>query len=114
MAAVKEDYVRKGEIIRVIDGDTVEVRVELGCDIGITMKARMAGINAPEVRSPAGKQSKAWLSHHLQPGLPVMIKTTKGDEKEKYGRYLVTVFDAAGKINYNEVSVADGFSVPYK
>jgi micrococcal nuclease len=109
----KEDYVRNAEVIRIIDGDTVELRVDLGCDIDINMTCRLAGINAPEKATAAGKQAKAWMEAQLPPGRAVVVKTTKGDEKEKYGRYLATLYlpNTATSINTQLVSV--GHAVAY-
>lgn len=95
---VKETYVRNAEVIRVIDGDTAEFKVNLGCDININMRSRLEGIDAPEKATKDGKISKKRLEDTLPIGKSVVIQTTK-DKKEKYGRYLVTVFVDGVNIN---------------
>lgn len=112
-AIPKEDYVRKAEVIRVIDGDTVELRVDLGCDVNVNMTCRLNGINAPEKNTAAGKKAKAWMEQTLPPGLPVTVQTFKGDEKEKYGRYLAAIYDDTKKPSINDQLVTGGFAVPY-
>jgi endonuclease YncB( thermonuclease family) len=112
-AAKKEDYVRKGQMLEVTDGDTVKVCVDLGLDIRVNMTCRMTGINAPEKNTAAGKKAKAWMEQQLPPGTEVIVQTTKGDEKEKYGRYLVTIFDKDGKVNINQKAIDAGMAVAY-
>jgi micrococcal nuclease len=107
---ITDTYIRNGEIIRVLDGDTIEVKVDLGCDISISMMCRLAGINAPEHDTPEGVKAKLWLQAALPATQPVVIQTTK-DKKEKYGRYLATVY--LKDTNINEKLVSEGLAVSY-
>jgi endonuclease YncB( thermonuclease family) len=59
--------------------------------------------------TPEGKVAKAWLEAHLPKGT-VTIQTEK-DHREKYGRYLATLF--VGGVNVNAAMIADGQAVPY-
>jgi endonuclease YncB( thermonuclease family) len=113
VAAKKKDvYIRNATVIRVIDGDTAEFRVDLGCDVNINMTCRFNGINAPETSTPAGKASKAWLQQKLPPESPVVIQTV-ADEKEKYGRYLAEVYLPNSTTSVNAELVKQGLAVPY-
>jgi endonuclease YncB( thermonuclease family) len=113
VAAKKKDvYIRNATVIRVIDGDTAEFRVDLGCDISINMTSRFNGINAPETSTAAGKAAKAWLQQKLPPEQPVVVQTT-ADEKEKYGRYLVDVYMPGTTTSVNAELVKQGLAVPY-
>lgn len=112
--APKEDYVRNGQVLRVIDGDTAEFCVDLGCNIRINMVCRFNGINAPEVRTSAGKAAKDWLAATLLPGQEVVIKTFRGDTTEKYGRYLAEVFKKGEDVSINDRLVQLGHAVLYK
>lgn len=113
MAAKKKDvYIRNATVIRVVDGDTAEFQVDLGCDININMTCRFNGINAPESTTAAGKVSKAWLQQKLPPGTPVVIQTV-ADEKEKYGRYLASVYMPNATTSVNDELVKNGLAVPY-
>lgn len=108
--------------VRVVDGDTVDVAVDLGFRIGMTMRLRLYGINAPEMKTPAGAPAKAHLADLIESSLVdgrLLIHTQK-DRTEKYGRYLATLFAPNGPtdrdgdpISINDLMVAHGHAVPY-
>lgn len=84
----KRDYVYDATVVKVVDGDIVHVKLDLGCDMRIEpMKIRMNGINAKGKNTKTGKLAMAALQELLPEGSSVRIETLK-DEKEKYGRYL--------------------------
>jgi endonuclease YncB( thermonuclease family) len=89
-------YIYKAELIRVIDGDTVELIIDLGFDTQRKERFRLYGIDAPEMRTAAGKEAKAWLREVLQPLEAIYVQTiqlaTKA-KRDKYGRFLAVLFD---------------------
>lgn len=111
-AAKKETYVRNAKINRVIDGDTIVLDVDLGCSIVINMTTRLEGINAPEKNTPEGVIAKKYLEDKLPVGSSVVIQTTK-DKKEKYGRYLATIYIDQQKISLNDTMVIEKQAVGY-
>ena len=80
------------EIKRVVDGDTVDVIIDLGFDIFYKSRVRLYGIDTPESRTRnkdekvRGLMSKQYLIDELEKG-QVVIKTHK-DKKGKFGRVL--------------------------
>lgn len=72
-------------VTRIIDGDTVELDIDLGFKIHQHTTVRLAGIDAPEMSTAAGRTARNWLT--LQAGNDVLVHTEK-DRTEKYGRYL--------------------------
>jgi len=100
------DYSYKAIIIRVKDGDTVVVDVDLGFDIFLkNVDVRLLGVYAPETYRPksteekeAGMMVKQFVMNRLQPGTEIVLKTKK-DRKDKYGRCLAVLFDGGGDIN---------------
>lgn len=70
---------------RFIDGDTVELDIDLGFHIVYTEKVRLAGIDAPERGTDAGRDAASWLRVNMPSS--IFVRTEK-DRKEKYGRYL--------------------------
>ena len=78
------------QVLRVIDGDTMVVSIDLGFNLALTQTIRIKGIDAPETRTTAvkekarGQAAKAFAETWLQ-GKHLLIKTTKDD---KYGRML--------------------------
>jgi endonuclease YncB( thermonuclease family) len=86
MAIPKRDYVYDATMIEVIDGDTVQIELDLGCDSVIKpMRCRLSGINAKGKRTVEGKAAKALVEDLFPIGTPMRIETVK-DKKEKYGR----------------------------
>lgn len=102
-------YEYQAKILRVVDGDTVEAEVDLGFHIKMNMSIRLAGINAPEMKTVEGKKTKAELITLLE-DKTVTILTLK-DKQEKYGRYLGIIMK--GNQNINEWLVEQKMAVRY-
>lgn len=103
--------------IGVVDGDTLNVGIDLGLDVAINITLRLYGINAPEmtgVEKPQGQAAKEWTIAWYQTHCPdgrFTVKTIK-DDRDKYGRYLATVVAPDGAV-FNDDIVAAGHAVPY-
>lgn len=111
-------YEYRAQILRVVDGDTVHARVDLGFDVRFDMKLRLAGINAPEMKTPEGPPAKARLVEllglaELGGAVSVVTIRTQKDKQEKYGRYLATLIMADGT-DVNARMIAEGQAVPYR
>lgn len=104
-------YEYKAMIVKVVDGDTVDVIIDLGLRISTQQRIRLYGINAPEMKTPQGPPAKKRLSELLPVGAEVIIRTRK-DRQEKYGRYLGIFTDSEGH-EVNQRMVDEGFAVPY-
>ena len=88
-------YIYKAELIRVVDGDTVDFIVDLGFDTSRRERFRLYGIDAPELRTEAGKAAKAWLWEALQPLESIYVQTvqlTTKAKRDKYGRFLAVLY----------------------
>ena len=112
-----EYYVRKVE--GVVDGDTIDVLIDLGFDILFASRVRLAGIDTPESRTKdlsekkLGLESKEYLKYKLKDAKSVIIKTEKMDSSEKYGRILGWIFVDDQKVSINEQMIADGYAWGY-
>tara|TARA_Y100001937_G_C7067174_1_gene306583 strand:+ start:235 stop:687 length:453 start_codon:yes stop_codon:yes gene_type:complete len=121
-------YEYKCNIIKVVDGDTVDVDIDLG--FGIWMKderVRIMGIDTPESRTrdllekKFGLAAKAKLSELLKgtPILKTQINKDGEDMKGKFGRILGDFIVADGYGGYangslvTEIMIAEGHAVPY-
>jgi len=93
-------YTYKFEFVRAVDGDTVDVLIDLGFDTFTKQRVRLADIDAPEIRGKSddieavGWQATRWLADRLSHA-EAMWLTSEG--KGKYGRYLVTLYDPDGQ-----------------
>lgn len=82
-------YLYKAKIIDVVDGDTLILHIDLGFEVIKKQRVRLTQINAPEIKTAAGKKSHQYLRDLCASIEEVAIKTNKVDI---YGRYLVDVF----------------------
>lgn len=110
----KPAYTYEARIAEVYDGDTVTAEMDLGFRIFFTEKIRLLGINAPELKG--SEKSKGKKSRDALKNLVLNKKTiitTEKDKKEKYGRYLGTIYlEENGKwICVNDWMVQHKFAV---
>ena len=97
-------YIYKAELIRVVDGDTVELMIDLGFDTSRKERFRLYGIDAPEMNTAAGKAAKAWLWGALQPLEAIYVQTIQLSTKakrDKYGRFLAVLYGDLGDLRAN-------------
>jgi len=112
-----EYYVKK--VSKVVDGDTIDVEIDLGFDISFSSRVRLAGIDTPESRTAdkmeksLGLEAKAYLKNAIDSAKTVVIKTEKMDSSEKYGRILGWLFLDGSKVSVNEQMIADGYAWGY-
>ena len=106
-------YTYKAKLDRVVDGDTIDANIDLGFDISIHKRIRLAGIDTPESRTrdleekARGLESKDKLIELLGNGDFVL----ESKEVGKYGRVLGTLY--IDKLNINQTLVDEGFAVEY-
>lgn len=104
----KRDYIYDAKMVKVSDGDTVIVALDLGCDSKIDpMKIRMNGINAKGKTTERGKAAIAFLRELFPEGSAVRIETFQ-DKKEKYGRYLAVLHHPNLSQSVNDEMLARG------
>lgn len=110
-------YVR--EVKSVVDGDTIDVVIDLGFNILFEQRVRMAGIDTPESRTKdkfeksLGIESKEYLKKHLKDAKSIVIKTEKMDSSEKYGRILGWVYINGDTVSLNDMMINDGYAWGY-
>lgn len=97
------------KVLRVIDGDTIEADIDLGFNMHYIAKIRLAGINAPEMRTPQGPPAKTRLTEILTDYPALVITTVLNKEFEKYGRVLGTII--TNGVNVNQQMITEGFAV---
>jgi|TARA_R100000988_G_scaffold51677_1_gene25351 micrococcal nuclease len=89
---MSDPYVFQATVLKIIDGDTIDVDVDLGWDISVVnQRIRLFGIDCPESRTrnleekKYGLLAKEFVQEFLPIGSEVLLRTL---EKGKYGRYL--------------------------
>lgn len=99
--AAQDLYYYEVRVDHVVDGDTIWANVDLGFGVWSYQKLRLRSIDAPELNTRAGQESKRFLEKALKKAGTVIIRTLKSD---KYDRYLADVW--ADKIWLNGALVA--------
>ncbi len=112
-----EYFVR--EVKNVVDGDTIDVVIDLGFDIMFASRVRLAGIDTPESRTTdkaekvLGVEAKEYLKKQLKDAKSVVIRTEKMDSSEKYGRILGWVYVNGESESLNNKMINDGYAWGY-
>lgn len=115
-------YEYKATVTNVVDGDTIDVVIDLGFQITMAQRVRLARIDACEIRKYAGVtdeekakgiEGKQYLESLL---LNHKVRLVTVKDKGKYGRYIADVFlDEDGmSVNVNDEMVKLGYAVHVK
>ena len=114
---------RVTKIKKVLDGDTIDVIIDLGFDLAKTERVRIAGVDTPEKRTrdleekALGLDATNWMKGKLE-------ETIKGDEEliirtelkggvGKYGRLLGWLYVGDSDISLNEQMITEGYAWAY-
>lgn len=116
----KDPYIyRIKSVGRVVDGDTIDADIDLGFDISLTKRIRLAGIDTPESRTTnlkekaLGLESKEWMKKTLAGARDILIKTELPDSTEKYGRIIGHLFINGQETSLNNQMIDEGYALPY-
>jgi micrococcal nuclease len=112
-----EYFVRS--VNKVVDGDTIDVTIDLGFDILYNSRVRLAGIDTPESRTRnleekvMGLEAKDYLKERLRVAKKIVIRTEKLDSSEKYGRILGWLFLDGETNSVNNQMILKGYAWEY-
>lgn len=118
--ADRDPYIyRIKEIHKVVDGDTIDASIDLGFDISLEKRIRLAGVDTPESRTADanekkyGLEAKEWLKHKVENAQHILIKTELPDSTEKYGRIIGHLFVNDQPTSLNEQMIVEGYAWNY-
>ena len=103
----------------IVDGDTLDVTVDLGFNIAHKIRVRLYGINTPESRTrdleekARGLASKKYFTEIVTKWAREDTLFVRTKEKGKYGRYLGILFSPAHTYNLNDLLIEEGYAVEY-
>ena len=114
---------RVTEINRVIDGDTIDVTIDLGFDLYKKERVRIAGVDTPEKRTrnleekALGIDATNWLKEKLESTIAgddeLSVRTELVGGVGKYGRLLGWLFVGDADVSLNEQMIQEGYAHPY-
>ena len=111
---MKKDYIYNAKILSIIDGDSLQVEIDLGFYVNIRERMRLSGIDTAEMNSPIpemrklAQEAKAFMLTHV--GKNVLLKSFK---KDKYGRFLAEIFLEDDSESLNVKLVTSGLAKSY-
>ena len=111
------------EINRVVDGDTIDVTIDLGFDLYKKERVRVAGVDTPEKRTKddeekaLGYDATHWLEDKLNGAISgdddLVIRTELVGGVGKYGRLLGWLYIGDGEVSLNEQMIEEGYAWAY-
>ena len=114
---------RVTKIKKVLDGDTIDVIIDLGFDLAKTERVRIAGVDTPEKRTrdleekALGLDATAWLKEKLESTLKgddeLIIRTELVGGVGKYGRLLGWLYIGDSDLSLNEQMITEGYAWAY-
>jgi micrococcal nuclease len=116
--ADKDPYIYKiRSVHKVVDGDTIDADIDLGFNISLTKRIRLADVDTPESRTSntyekkLGLEVKQWLQKNLDGKKEILIKTELPDSTEKYGRILGRLY--VDGVCLNDRMIEEGYAWEY-
>ena len=114
---------RVTKIVKVLDGDTIDVLIDLGFDLFKKERVRIAGVDTPEKRTrdleekALGIDATNWLKEKLKNSIDgpdeLSIRTELVGGVGKYGRLLGWLYIGDSNVSLNEKMIAEGYAWPY-
>jgi len=114
---------RVTEINKVLDGDTIDVTIDLGFELYKKERVRVAGVDTPEKRTrnleekELGIDATNWLKEKLEGAIngddDLVIRTELEGGVGKYGRLLGWLYIGDGNVSLNEEMIGEGYAWPY-
>ena len=114
---------RVTEVTKVVDGDTIDVVIDLGFDIYKHERVRIAGIDTPEKRTrdleekALGIDATNWMKYTLEDTIKgdheLTIRTELKGGMGKYGRLLGWLYVGDDTVSLNEQMIAEGYAWEY-
>ena len=114
---------RVTEINKVVDGDTIDVTIDLGFDLYKKERVRIAGVDTPEKRTrdleekELGLDATNWMKENLEGAIDgddeLTIRTELKGGVGKYGRLLGWLYVGDEEISLNELMIQEGYAWAY-
>lgn len=112
---MRPSYTYAATVLRVVDGDTIDVEVDLGFRVTTRQRVRLNGVNAPEHNTAEGQTAirwvHDWLARHT-PSAAVVITSSKPGGGDKYGRFLAAIATGDGHDLATDL-IAAGYAAPW-
>ncbi len=109
-------FIYKAKVLRIVDGDTCDVMLDLGFNFFQKGRVRLVGIDTPESRTrdltekKYGLAAKDFFVDWVEKYPHILVESS---EKGKFGRILGTLYDPDKKECFNDLIIEANHAVPY-
>ena len=106
-------YTYQAKLIEVVDGDTVDLLIDLGFGVHVKERCRLYGIDAPEMPTEAGRNAKSRLESLIGAATGELFVATRKmprkpkEKTDKYGRYLAVLYDGISGIQEDQANAEE-------
>lgn len=116
----EDRFIRRGVIVRVVDGDTLDVEIDLGWSMKLRERLRLELVDTPEMKRAAESNAAKWVSEqvrkHFYENTPIIIASMAfdrtGQVRGKFGRTMAVVYRARDQLCLNELLLREKWAWP--
>lgn len=103
-------------VTRVVDGDTLDVVIDLGFNVRLTERIRLDGVDTPEThgprKEPAGDVAREFVEDWVKAGGKFSMRCDHYNDRGKFGRVLGTIYRDDDPTSLNELLLSTGHARP--
>ena len=121
IAMSKKKYIYAADVVRIIDGDSIVLKADLGFDVWINKSFRLNGIDTPESRINIKKYPERTKEKELGLKAKERLKVLCGKkviievvDKGKYGRPLINIFTGEAERDICKILIEEGLAIKYQ
>ena len=116
----EDRFIRRVVIVRVVDGDTLDVEIDLGWSMKLRERLRLELVDTPEMKRAAESNAAKWVSEqvrkHFYENTPIIIASMAfdrtGQVRRKFGRTMAVVYRARDPLCLNELLLREKWAWP--
>ena len=114
---IEQQYIYKAEVDRVVDGDTVDVLLDLSFGVYRKVRLRANGIDTPESRTRNKAEKVLGLAAKKRMkdlcSKDIYIESLNGGKLDKYGRLLANMFTSDSRLDICKTLIEEGHAIKY-
>ena len=116
----EDRFIRRAVIVRVVDGDTLDVEIDLGWSMKLRERLRLERVDTPEIRRAEESKAAKWVSEkvreHFGENTDIIIASMAfdrtGQVRGKFGRTMAVVYRAEDRLCLNELLLREKWAWP--
>ncbi len=114
---ITQQYIYLSEVLRVVDGDTVDVLLDLSFGVFRKVRIRASGIDTPESRTRNKEEKKLGLAAKARMkklcAKKIYVESLNGGKLDKYGRLLANLYTEEDNTDICKTLIKEGHAIKY-